>query len=115
MILEYNAGCSPLILSLIFLRDEVPENAREGDARQQDALHPPFEEHVLLLVVIREIEEYRLVHLLFYRVKMKRVWPDSSLVPPFICRRPASGESVGVRTRKGNFYSELFSKEIKIL
>ena len=65
MILEYNAVWSPLILSLIFLRDEVPENAGEGDARQQDALHPPLEDHVLLLMVIREIEEYRLVHLLF--------------------------------------------------
>ena len=62
MILKYNAVCSPLILSLIFLRDEVPENAGEGHARQQDAFHPPLEEHVLLLVVIRQIEEYRLVH-----------------------------------------------------
>ena len=71
----------------MFLRDEVSNNSRQSHGRQEDALHPPLEQDVLLLVVVGQIEKYRLVHLLLIfplnvidivqGVKAETVWPDS--------------------------------------
>ena len=47
----------------MFLRDEVSNNSRKSHGRQEDPLHPPLEQEVLVLRLVRQVQIYRLVHL----------------------------------------------------
>ena len=109
---------------IIFSRGEVPENAGQGHARQHDALHPPLEDNVLLLVVGRQVEVYRLVHLLLLfpfcvsKVRTDRVWRDSWLSPPFISSSAEAASENSVSTsqnsKKGQSLSHFMTeRELK--
>ena len=64
----------------MFLRDEVSNNSRQSHGRQEDPLHPPLEQEVLVPLVVSQVEIDRLVHLININQKHKRNYPINLLV-----------------------------------
>ena len=64
----------------MFLRDEVSNNSRQSHGRQEDALHPPLEEEVLVPLMVSQVEIDRLVHLININQKHKLNYPINLVV-----------------------------------